>query len=279
MTQTEPNTADQAEQAHRFPIHDDYDAHPGSSFDWRVEIIFEVEAGRVCIQDRWGDGTPAREYHRVNVRLATAKGSTYASMTPLVDYLEADEAQDLLATLAEGHSVAWDGNNHVGRLTDSAVTALERLERQLSDLFPDLPSYWSAADWFSGNRTADLTGSETDDDLAELARKHVGDALPDYHLQEDDVLFYLTEQRDRLKSADQDLQLVTLKEAATEDGHDDLAEMCDQALEGDPAAREACEIALVILQARDQGTVGEATEEVTRRLAEFRAAYRNQGAR
>lgn len=117
MTQTEPNTAEQAEQAHRFPIHDDYDAHPGSSFD------------------------------------------------------------------------------------------------------------------------------------------------------------YLTEQRDRLKSAEQDLQLVTLKEAATEDGDEDLAEMCDQALEGDPAAREACEIALVILQARDQGTVGESTEEVARRLAEFRAAY------
>ena len=30
---------------------------------------------------------------------------------------------------------------------------------------------------------------------------------------------------------------------------------------------------LVIVQARDQGATGEATQEVTRRLAEFRAAY------
>mgnify|MGYP003378957348 CR=1 FL=1 len=195
MTQTEPNPA---EQARRFAISDDYEAHPGSSQTWRVDVVFDVAGGRVVIQDRWGNGTPAREYHRVNVRLATGKGGTYASMTPLVEYLESDRAQELLAELAEGHEVVWDGNNHVGRLTDSAVTALERLERQLSDLFPDLPSYWSAEDWFAGCRTADLTGSESDDDLAELARKHVGDAQPDYHLLEADVLAYLTEQRNQL---------------------------------------------------------------------------------
>ena len=198
MTQTEPNTADQAEQAQRFAIIDDYDAHPGSSQTWRVDVVFDVEGGRVVIQDRWGNGTPAREYHRVNVRLATGKGGTYASMTPMVDYLESDQGQALLTDLAEGHEVVWDGSDHVGRLSDAAVTALERLQDQLMDLFPDLPSYWSAEEWFAGCRTADLTGRESDTDLAELARTEVAGAMPDYHLQEADVLAYLTEQRNQL---------------------------------------------------------------------------------
>ena len=198
MTQTEPTATDQAEQTPRFAIIDDYDAHPGSSQTWRVDVVFDVEGGRVVIQDRWGNGTPAREYHRVNVRLATGKGGTYASMTPMVDYLESDQGQELLTDLAEGHEVVWDGSDHVGRLSDAAVTALERLQDQLMDLFPDLPSYWSAEEWFAGCRTADLTGRESDTDLAELARTEVAGAMPDYHLQEADVLAYLTEQRNQL---------------------------------------------------------------------------------
>jgi hypothetical protein len=239
MTQPE-NKAPADLVAPRFPIHDDYDAHPGSGFDWRVDIIFDLEAGRVCIQDRWGNGTPAREWHKIDIRLATAKGCTFASMTPVVEYLESDEAQELLADLAEGHEVVWDGSNHVGRLTDSAVNSLERLERQLSDLFPDLPSYWSAEEWFSGNRTADLTGGESDDDLAELARKHVGDAQPDHHLLEDDVLSYLEEQRDRLAD-DLAERIQALREEALQVGDQLQADLCDLALSGDQAAKWECQ--------------------------------------
>lgn len=61
-------------------------------------------------------------------------------------------------------------------------------QTDLADLFPDLHSYWSG-------RTPDLTGRESDAALAELARAEVAGALPDYHLQEADVLAYLTQAR------------------------------------------------------------------------------------
>lgn len=194
MTQTEHNP----DQAPRFSVLGDYDAHPGSSFDWRVDIIFDLEANCVRIVDRWGDATPAREWNGVDIRLATAKGSTFASVTPVVEFLSCDRAQALLADLAEGHEVEWDGSNHVGRLTQDALDARERLQNDLQELFADLPCYFTAEEWFNPSPNAELTGSESEEDLQARATAEVARALPDYHLQAADVLRYLADRRNEL---------------------------------------------------------------------------------
>ena len=195
MTETEHNP-DQAEQAHKFPVHDHYDAHPDSGFDWHVVVVFELEAGRVAIQDRCGDSMPIREWNGVDIRLATAKGGTFASMTPVVTFLESDRAQAMLADLAEGHRVEWDGSNHVGRLTQDALDARYTLEEKLQGIFEHLPTYWTAENWFAHGDHG-LSGRETDDDLADRVAAEMSRACPHY-LQAADVLRYLTEKRAEL---------------------------------------------------------------------------------
>jgi len=70
--------------------------------------------------------------------------SPYVDEGQLTDYLEGD-AQRLLEAICDGHTVDWDGNNHVGRLTDEAAEALDALEQRLGRL-PD-SEYCEADDW------------------------------------------------------------------------------------------------------------------------------------
>jgi hypothetical protein len=57
----------------------------------------------------------------------------------------------LLERVHAGHSVEWDGSNHVGRLDDDASAARDEIERILDGLDDDdRAQVWDADDWVFG---------------------------------------------------------------------------------------------------------------------------------
>jgi hypothetical protein len=79
-----------------------------------------------------GNGVPASVWHGCDLRFPV---SPSVSGSDLADYLERfDRGRALLERIHEGHSVEWDGSNHVGHLDDDAQAAREELEAALLEL-------------------------------------------------------------------------------------------------------------------------------------------------
>ena len=102
----------------------------------------------------------------------------------LVDWLRGDDGQTLLSRICDGHSIEWDGNNHVGRLTDDARGALDELERELSHVsaLTEPAGLWDAESWFCGMCSDDIrneygiTADTTDSELADIEAKIIDEA-------------------------------------------------------------------------------------------------------
>lgn len=94
-------------------------------------------------------------------------------------YPDPDQARELLTdnpdidAVIEGHSTEWDGQNMVGRLTDAASLAMERLIADLTDLDPNNVELWQPDDWFSTVSDSDLGihPGMTDAEIEALAEK------------------------------------------------------------------------------------------------------------
>ena len=105
--------------------------------DGRVEADYSGEIG---------NGVPMFVWHGRTLRWTV---SPNALGSDLADLIESDEVKALLTRVYEGHSVDWDGNNHVGRLTEDA----EKASEQLTEIFaPESGKYamvsvWTAYDW------------------------------------------------------------------------------------------------------------------------------------
>ena len=83
--------------------------------------------------------------------------SSYVNAALLVEWLEGIEARALLERMHTGHSIEWDGNNNVGRLTDDADRAHDAFAEALEGFGEDTPAQiWSAADWLSDAHLCDL---------------------------------------------------------------------------------------------------------------------------
>lgn len=68
----------------------------------------------------------------------------------LADFLE-NEARPLLEKVHEGHEVDWDGNNHVGLLSDEAKIAAEQLQDMLDNLWQNGEGgVWKVDSWLDG---------------------------------------------------------------------------------------------------------------------------------
>lgn len=95
-----------------------------------------------------GGGIPMHVWHNRTIRIpvpAEANGLELARVLR-------EEALPLLEAIHAGHSIEWDGNNHVGRLDDDARAAAEKLEEMLADV--PVMTVWSASEWlFSGDAT------------------------------------------------------------------------------------------------------------------------------
>ena len=74
-----------------------------------------------------GGGVPFSVWHGVIRRYPLP--SAYLTATAIRSLM--DEIADDLAVVAEGHTVEWDGSNNVGRLTDEAAEAEERIAAAL----------------------------------------------------------------------------------------------------------------------------------------------------
>ena len=129
-----------------------------------------------------GDGTPMDEWHN---RTLTWGFGLRGDLSVIDRDALADDLQPggrlhtLLARVHAGHSVDWDGSNHVGDLTDDASTASEQIDRLLSSddyCDKDAPEVWDAIDWLTalGSTPAvladlGLTVTATDDEIAAAA--------------------------------------------------------------------------------------------------------------
>lgn len=81
-----------------------------------------------------------------------------------------------------GHTVEWDGQNMVGRLTPDAADADDEIERHLSegDRYATRREVWDAAEWLYEYASYTLTGDEDDDALTALATECHAAAVLDH---------------------------------------------------------------------------------------------------
>jgi hypothetical protein len=154
-----------------------------------------------------GSSTPMRCWHGVDMRWSVA-----AAIKPiaLIDYLQG-EALPLLERIHAGHSVDWDGNNHVGSLSDDAQEASDdlRIGLEMFGYEYDRIAVWDVSEWlFNCNKLTDhwrdqsldeavtsieagatsesvkLLGDVRDELLDEVERRfdEAGDELTDVHV-------------------------------------------------------------------------------------------------
>jgi hypothetical protein len=107
----------------------------------------------------------------------SAKGDAIADM------LESETFQTLAERICDGHSIVWDGNNHVGRLTDDAQEAKDELEEFVSkELEGEEAEIWEIGEWMDGityydngnysiQEIGDITAKTTDEELEAMEEK------------------------------------------------------------------------------------------------------------
>lgn len=171
---------------------DRYEARLGREYD--TVVVFDPPERTVRVEELPRDIRTFRQYHRLAYELARARGANWANVDDLVALLQSAEVQELLQAVAAGHSVEWNGSDHVGRLTEDASCCLERLERLLEPIWDRLPGLTTAEEWFCYSKP-ELTGNESDQELLELARAEVSMAEPEQHLDQDDLVAYFTQRR------------------------------------------------------------------------------------
>lgn len=152
-----------------------YHQYPAQSNPQPVFLELRPEDDPPRLRADWdgeiGNAVPMSVYHGRVIRFGLP--SPYYSGGVLCRML--DEIASLCETICAGYSSEWDGNNHVGRLTDEAQDAREAVEQYLERQEPDLQVY-DAADWYqtlgSGNNVRvhlGITGQTTDDELATIS--------------------------------------------------------------------------------------------------------------
>jgi hypothetical protein len=90
-----------------------------------------------------GNAIPAYVWHDRILRWRIPNDLSPAGIDHLMDDVQAE-----LQALHNGHSIEWDGNNHVGRLTNEAREISEVLVQRLRDREDyDRTKIWDAAEW------------------------------------------------------------------------------------------------------------------------------------
>lgn len=125
-----------------------------------------------------GGAVPMAVWHHRTLRVpvhAAMRGDA------LADLLESAEARALLERIHAGHSIEWDGSNHVGRLTDDATAALDELTTLVRDAGEDtsmLAEVWTADAWlWAANELLDVWPvGETLDAAVERLEAEAADA-------------------------------------------------------------------------------------------------------
>jgi hypothetical protein len=141
----------------------------------QAELTIE-EDGTVSLGTRTyygGDGTPLDEWHR---RTLVYGISENANAETLRDELRDGQRLSLLIDrVIEGHSVEWNGSNHVGRLDDDAEDADRELEMALTNYTPYSGNVASAELWLTGGGLLLRNVIHPDDTAEDLLATAEGD--------------------------------------------------------------------------------------------------------
>lgn len=119
------------------------------SSNWQHEIYLS-EDGVVDVYTVYGSGTPGTVWHNRDIVLCSVPDGT-AIVAPLVEEIEG--LLPLLQEIHDGHTVAWNGSNHVGRWDEEIQDKLETVWEQLRFYLhsESLPWYYDASEWLTGN--------------------------------------------------------------------------------------------------------------------------------
>ena len=97
-------------------------------------------------------------HHGRSIEWADSSHRTGTSVVVKVDAIRelAEEIFPLLVTVRDGHEVEWDGSNYVGRLTQAAQDASERIGEMVDacEWEDESAVVWSAAEWIGQHWTA-----------------------------------------------------------------------------------------------------------------------------
>lgn len=118
------------------------------------------------------------------------------------EYLEQGEGQELLRRVCDGHSTDWNGSNIVGVMTDDASDAWEELGEELGAYQESKYSFVEAGEWLYPARD-DITANSTDEELAELAEIVQGDMDNENIVLDEDILEWLTDQRQEMRDEEE----------------------------------------------------------------------------
>lgn len=109
------------------------------------KALLRIEDGYARIISRsyyGGDGVPVKEWHDEVLTFALASsfhGEAALDVERLAgDLEEGGKLNQLIGRIIAGHTVEWDGNNYVGRLTRDAQDAADELQ-QLDPYVTDVP--------------------------------------------------------------------------------------------------------------------------------------------
>lgn len=164
-----------------------------------TEIAFDPEKRVVWVtQQDHDNATPMNEYLR---QVLTGDLAGHPEEQATREYLAGEHAQSLLATVCEGFEIIWDGNNHVGTLTDAASDAWDDLCNALNDLPDSEWQTWSAGDWLHETINEFVTAETTDDELRTLAGQLEAEAESAHAVILDDVFDYLESVRHEMQEA------------------------------------------------------------------------------
>lgn len=190
----------------KIAIKNNYEAHVGSD-NWETEVCLDPTDRTVSIYAWFGNGQTMASFHGREICIGHLSRANVADMSDLVAFLESDDTQETLALIIDGYSERWDGSNHRGRLTEDAHSLREDLCDRISDRMAELPTYWSADEWFgSADVVADMRrdGAESIEEYA-AEQEHLCDPGV---LDEDDVVAYLREKlEEAADEAEDDLAL------------------------------------------------------------------------
>jgi len=180
------------------PERDPYHSDTGGITSTVLKIYEDGEV--IVTQDYNDNATPSDEWHSRTLTFSLE----HVNEDELREYLTDNR---LLERIVTGHSVEWNGNNLVGRLTEDAQDAANDLQDELKEFYLSVYYYWRAEDWLGQVTPAeyDVYHDTTDAELEKIAAEIANDAdgwfdngayaILDYC----DVLEYITGMRDLLR--------------------------------------------------------------------------------
>lgn len=153
---------------------------------WMLELTEDGNASVFSREYYGGDGTPMAEWHGRTLTWgfgAKGDGSVIDRKALETDLAEGGKLRALLERVHAGHTVAWNGQNHVGSLNQDADKASDEIERLMqSGEYADkvAPAVWNANDWITayGDNSAasclsdlGLTVDATDEQITKAVKR------------------------------------------------------------------------------------------------------------